>query len=148
METTKRCPYCGEEINIDATKCRYCKEWLVSPQTQQQPVAQTVIITQPTGPSLKSNRQGRAGMILGIVACALFFIPVADIILGAVGLILSCRGLRTSPKGLAVAGVIISSAAILMGLVYTILLALAISSPIDYYEDFYTLSQIQATLNL
>lgn len=87
-------------------------------------------------------------MILGIVACALFFIPVADIILGAVGLILSCRGLRTSPKGLAVAGVIISSAAILMGLVYTILLALAISSPMDYYEDFYTLSQIQATLNL
>lgn len=24
---TKRCPYCGEEININAKKCKHCKEW-------------------------------------------------------------------------------------------------------------------------
>jgi len=34
-ETTKNCPYCGEEVLIEANKCKHCKEWLNSkPQTQ------------------------------------------------------------------------------------------------------------------
>ena len=31
---TKRCPYCGEEINVTATKCRYCGEWLAKNVTK------------------------------------------------------------------------------------------------------------------
>lgn len=25
---TKKCPYCGGEVNINAIKCKHCKEWL------------------------------------------------------------------------------------------------------------------------
>ena len=31
---TKQCPYCGEQININAKKCKYCKSWLVKEQEE------------------------------------------------------------------------------------------------------------------
>lgn len=50
MNSTKRCPYCGEEINIVAKKCKHCNEWLVkdrpaalppTPQPQPEPEEET-----------------------------------------------------------------------------------------------------------
>lgn len=37
-EETKKCPYCGAEVPLEAKKCRYCGEWLVT-QEKDKPKA-------------------------------------------------------------------------------------------------------------
>ena len=33
---TKKCPFCSEEINVDAKKCKHCRECLEQPPTKQE----------------------------------------------------------------------------------------------------------------
>ena len=64
----------------------------------------TVVIQQNS----RSNGVGTAGFVLAIVAILLCWVPVLDFILWFLGALLSFIGLFRSPKGLAIAGFVIS----------------------------------------
>ena len=42
MAETKQCPFCGEEININAKKCKHCGEWLEETQTEVEEQPETI----------------------------------------------------------------------------------------------------------
>ena len=74
---------------------------------------QTIIVNQQES---KSNGIGTAGFVLALIALFLGWIPILGWILWILGLILSFVGIFKKPKGLAIAGLVIS----LLGLILLI----------------------------
>lgn len=80
--------------------------------TNQEQPKQTIIIKQQP-----SNGVGVAGFVLALLALFLGWIPVLGWILWLLGLILSFCGIFKSPRGLAIAGLVISLVDIFMLLI-------------------------------
>jgi hypothetical protein len=80
----------------------------------QQSPKQVIIINQGVN---KSNGTGTAGFVLALIALFLGWVPILGWIVWILGLILSFAGLFKSPKGLAIAGLIISLIDIILLLV-------------------------------
>jgi len=74
-------------------------------QNEQEKLNQTIIVNQI---EKKSNGVGTAGFVLALVALFLGWVPVLGWLLWLLGLILSFAGIFKSPKGLSIAGLIIS----------------------------------------
>ncbi|SHI87110.1 hypothetical protein [Pseudozobellia thermophila] len=74
-------------------------------ENQKDKQGQTIIITRQES---KSNGTGTAGFVLALIALFLGWIPFLGWILWLLGVILSIIGLFKKPRGLAIAGVIIS----------------------------------------
>lgn len=66
---------------------------------------QTVIVQQI---EKKSNGVGTAGFVLALIALFLGWVPVVGWIIWVLGLIFSFAGVFKSPRGMAIAGLIIS----------------------------------------
>lgn len=92
----------------------------------QIPQEQTIIINQQVA-SKKSNGVGTAGFVLALVAIFFCWVPVLGWILWALGLIFSFAGMFKNPKGLAIAGLIISLIALVFLLVVVALIGAALA---------------------
>ena len=79
-----------------------------NPQSQS---GQTIIINQT---EKKSNGVGTAGFVLALIAVFLGWVPVLGWIIWLLGLILSFVGVFKQPKGLAIAGLVISLIGIIL----------------------------------
>ncbi|HON98694.1 MAG TPA: hypothetical protein PK222_10660 [Bacteroidales bacterium] len=80
-------------------------------QNSSNQAGKTVIINQT---EKKSNGVGTAGFVLALIAVFLGWVPVLGWIIWLLGLILSFVGVFKQPKGLAIAGLVISLIGIIL----------------------------------
>lgn len=85
---------------------------------------QTIIINQPA--EKKSNGVGTAGFVLALLGLIFSWVPVLGWILWVLGLILSLVGVFRTPRGLSIAGLVISFS--FLGLILLIVLVGAVAA--------------------
>ena len=116
METT-RCPFCREEINVGAIKCKHCGSTIVDVSQMQD--------------SVKQKKDGTLwlplpSMIIGIMCflallddsewdtdtfVGLFIMAITSFILGVISV-----NTQKTGKGMAITGIVLSSIALLAGI--------------------------------
>ncbi len=83
----------------------YQQPYQQQPYQQPYPPPQQIIINQP---QVKKNGIGTAGFILALLSLVLCWTPILGFILWLLGTIFSVIGLFKAPRGLAIAGTVIS----------------------------------------
>lgn len=84
---------------------------------QQPYYQQTQVVITP-----KTNGLGTAGFVLSLLAWIFCWIPVLNIILWILGLVFSIIGLFKAPRGLAIAGFVLSTLSIILVIVCIVFL--------------------------
>lgn len=87
---------------------------------------QTIIVQQAPAPA--SNSLGTAGFVLALLGLVFCWVPVLGWILWVLGLVFSLCGVFKTPKGLSIAGLVISFIGLIVSIVLIGAAAAAFSS--------------------
>ncbi len=93
------CKNCGTELKPDASFCKQCGQKIVMQRNES---------IFGIGDTTK-NAKATTGLVLGIIGLIAWFIPVIGAPITIIGLIFSIRGLKSLKRGVAIAGIILSS---------------------------------------
>lgn len=104
---------------------------LTPPEVPLQPSGAPQIIINNTIPP-KKNGLGTAGFVLSLLGLLFCWIPFLNILLWILGLIFSIIGVTRMPKGLSIAGIVLSAVTLI---VFIICFIVALSM----YDEFYSL---------
>ena len=100
-------------------------------QKEQQVVNQTIIVEQPK----KKNGIGTAGFVLALIGAIFCWVPILGWILWALGLLFSFIGVFKTPKGLSIAGLIVSCIALII-LIVLIVVAASAATALGTFDSF------------
>ena len=81
----------------------------------------------------RSNGVGVAGFVLSIIGIVFFWVPILNLILPFLGLLLSFIGVFRKPRGLSIAGLVISGITVILVSMYYTIWAEALNSAYHYY---------------
>jgi len=65
--STRRCPYCGEEIKAEAKKCRYCGEWLNKEAKERKQIVMATSNTMQTTTEAQENRESQPHSAFSVI---------------------------------------------------------------------------------
>ena len=128
------CKYCGKELQPGAAFCSSCgkpqgnvpvqqppiqmvqqpvvQPYAASAYQHPQPVVNPSVLTNNTTTVVvegsHSNSMGIAGFIIALLGLVFCWVPIVDLILWFLGLIFSLVGLFKAPRGMAIAGLVLS----------------------------------------
>lgn len=108
--------------NVNQPKCNPENAGQNAPQNAGQNAGQTIIINQEA--PHKSNGMGTAGFVLALLGLVFCWVPVLGWILWLLGLIFSFVGIFRQPKGLSIAGLVLSC----LGLIVLIIMLCAVGA--------------------
>lgn len=102
------------------------------------PVYQQTVYPQAPAPVKDRKGMAIASLVLGILSLLLCCVPYISIICGIIGLVLGCMSMKSSGKGMAIAGLICSAFGIIISIIIGIvaLVAIAEYGEYNYYYGF------------
>ncbi len=112
----KKCPFCAEQIEESAAKCKHCGGDLAQELKKMQ----------------GKNTDAIAALALGVAAAIACLVPIVEaitmtihvlggLVLGIAGIVLGIRGLKSEKRKLAIAGLILAvlaSAYVFLGIIW------------------------------